>query len=155
MKDNNKQDFALLNLDSETEKELLMLPAELRSAIIADAAKLSDIVDNLTATASKDNDASLSTYFKMGEAAVAKANGATIDVDGNVSFPKGDKALYEQTMRKIAAETAIMRKKLLTKWEGEGRNKLAGARAYEFATAGLGSTAPATTPPLPAGFVVN
>jgi hypothetical protein len=146
LKNNNKQDFALLNLDSETEKELLMLPAELRSAIIADAAKLSDIVDNLTATASKDNDASLSTYFKMGEAAVAVANKATIDADGNISFPKGDKALYEQTMRKIAAETAIMRKKLLTKWEEEGRNKQAGARAYEFATAGLGSTAPAATP---------
>ena len=131
LKENNKQDFNLLNLDLEAQKELLNLEAGIRSAIIGDAAKLSEIVDNIA----DDIDVKtgkLDTYYRMAEKRIYEAEGVMLGPDGKLRYLDG-KPFTAEVAKEIEAKIRVVHEKLLSEWLKRGGTDVAAAIAYEAA----------------------
>jgi hypothetical protein len=127
LKENNKQDFNLLNLDLEAQKEFLNLEAGIRSAIIDDAAKLAEIVDDIA----DDIDVKtgkLDTYYKMVENRIYKEEGVTFKDDGVAYL--NNRPLTSEVARMIEAKIRVANEKLLKAWLARGGTDVSAAIAY-------------------------
>lgn len=131
LKENNKQDFNLLNLDLEAQKELLNLEAGTRSEIIGDAAKLSEIAENIS-DAMDTKTGKLDSYYKMAEKRIYKAEGVTLGPDGKLQYVDG-KPFTAEVARMIEAKIRVVHEKLLSEWLKRGGTDVAAAIAYEAA----------------------
>ena len=127
LKENNKQDFNLLNLDLQEEKELIMLPAEVRSAVLDDAAKLAGIVDDITSDMNTKT-GKLDTYYKMAEQRIYKEQGVIFNEDGIALL--NNRPLTSQVAAEIEAKIRVSNEKLLKEWLRLGGTDVAAAQSY-------------------------